>query len=57
MLNTIISIAIIAFGLNYYFKYQNLKKQMSAPPTTPTGDEPNDSTQITSVPEKQIGDL
>ncbi len=29
MLNTIISIAIIAFGLNYYFKYQNLKKQIN----------------------------
>jgi hypothetical protein len=57
MLNTIISIAIIAFGLNYYFKYQNLKKQITTPPATPTGDEPNDSTQITSVPEKQIGDL
>ena len=56
MLNTIISIAIIAFGLNYYFKYQNLKKQMNTPPTTPTGDEPNDISQPTSVPEKQIGD-
>jgi hypothetical protein len=56
MLNTIISIAIIAFGLNYYFKYQNLKKQMNTPPTTPTGDEPNDGPQVTSVPEKQIGD-
>jgi len=56
MLNTIISIAIIAFGLNYYFKYQNLKKQMTTPPTTPTGDEPNDASQPTSVPEKQIGD-
>jgi hypothetical protein len=56
MLNTIISIAIIAFGLNYYFKYQNLKKQMSTPPITPTGDEPNDASQPTSVPEKQIGD-
>ena len=56
MLNTIISIAIIAFGLNYYFKYQNLKKQMTPPPTTPTGDEPNDASQPTSVPEKQIGD-
>jgi hypothetical protein len=56
MLNTIISIAIIAFGLNYYFKYQNLKKQMSTSPTTPTGDEPNDVSQPTSVPEKQIGD-
>jgi len=54
MLNTIISIAIIAFGLNYYFKYQNLKKQIT---TTPTGDEPNDNPQVTSVPEKQIGDL
>lgn len=58
MLNTIISIAIIAFGLNYYFKYQNLKKEISkTPQTTPTGDEPNDSTQVTSVPEKQITDL
>ena len=56
MLNTIISIAIIAFGLNYYFKYQNLKKQMTPPSTTPTGDEPNDNSQVTSVPEKQIGD-
>ena len=56
MLNTIISLAILGFGLNYYFKYQNLKKQMTTPPTTPTGDEPNDATQPTSVPEKQIGD-
>jgi hypothetical protein len=56
MLNTIINIAIIAFGLNYYFKYQNLKKQMATPSSTPTGDEPNDNTQVTSVPEKQIGD-
>ena len=56
MLNTIISIAIIAFGLNYYFKYQNLKKQITTPSSTPTGDEPNDNTQVTSVPEKQIGD-
>jgi hypothetical protein len=56
MLNTIISIAILGFGLNYYFKYQNLKKQMSTPSTTPTGDEPNDGPQVTSVPEKQIGD-
>jgi len=56
MLNTIINIAIIAFGLNYYFKYQNLKKQMTTPSSTPTGDEPNDNTQVTSVPEKQIGD-
>jgi hypothetical protein len=56
MLNTIISIAIIAFGLNYYFKYQNLKKQMSTPSATPTGDEPNDVAQPTRVPEKQIGD-
>jgi hypothetical protein len=57
MLNTIISIAIIAFGLNYYFKYQNLKKQITTPSSTPTGDEPNDSPQVTSVPEKQITDL
>jgi hypothetical protein len=57
MLNTIISIAIIAFGLNYYFKYQNLKKQITTPPTTPTGDEPNDLPQVTSVPEKQVTDL
>ena len=57
MLNTIISLAILGFGLNYYFKYQNLKKQMTTPPTTPTGDEPNDTTQPTSVPEKQITDL
>ena len=28
MLNTIISLAILGFGLNYYFKYQNLKKQI-----------------------------
>jgi len=56
MINTIISLAILGFGLNYYFKYQNLKKQMSTPPTTPTGDEPNDVSQSTSVPEKQIGD-
>ena len=56
MLNTIISLAILGFGLNYYFKYQNLKKQMSTPSTTPTGDEPNDVSQPTSVPEKQIGD-
>ena len=56
MLNTIISLAILGFGLNYYFKYQNLKKQMTTPPTTPTGDEPNDALQPTSVPEKQIGD-
>ena len=57
MLNTIISLAILGFGLNYYFKYQNLKKQMNTPLTTPTGDEPNDTTQPTSVPEKQITDL
>jgi hypothetical protein len=56
MLNTIISLAILGFGLNYYFKYQNLKKQMTPPSTTPTGDEPNDNSQVTSVPEKQIGD-
>jgi hypothetical protein len=56
MLNTIISLAILGFGLNYYFKYQNLKKQMTTPPATPTGDEPNDGPQVTSVPEKQIGD-
>jgi hypothetical protein len=56
MLNTIISLAILGFGLNYYFKYQNLKKQMNTPSTTPTGDEPNDVSQPTSVPEKQIGD-
>lgn len=56
MLNTIISLAILGFGLNYYFKYQNLKKQMSAPVATPTGDEPNDNPQVTSVPEKQIED-
>ena len=56
MLNTIISLAILGFGLNYYFKYQNLKKQMTPPSTTPTGDEPNDASQPTSVPEKQIGD-
>jgi hypothetical protein len=56
MLNTIISLVILGFGLNYYFKYQNLKKQTATPIATPTGDEPNDSTQITSVPEKQIGD-
>ena len=29
---------------------------MSTPSTTLTGDEPNDTTQPTSVPEKQIGD-
>ena len=56
MLNTIISLAILGFGLNYYFKYQNLKKQMTTPSATPTGDEPNDTTQPTSVPEKQIED-
>jgi hypothetical protein len=56
MLNTIISLAILGFGLNYYFKYQNLKKQMTTPSTTLTGDEPNDGPQVTSVPEKQIGD-
>lgn len=57
MLNTIISLAILGFGLNYYFKYQNLKKQMAAPSSSiPTGDEPNDALQPTSVPEKQIGD-
>ena len=57
MLHTIINLAIIAFGLNYYFKYQNLKKQMTTPSTTPTGDEPNDIPQVTSVPEKQVTDL
>ena len=57
MINTIISLAILGFGLNYYFKYQNLKKQMSTPSSTPTGDEPNDIIQVTSVPEKQITDL
>jgi len=56
MLNTIISLAILGFGLNYYFKYQNLKKQTSTPTATPTGDEPNDNPQVTSVPEKQIED-
>jgi len=56
MLNTIISLVILGFGLNYYFKYQNLKKQTATPIATPTGDEPNDSIQVTSVPEKQIGD-
>lgn len=55
MLNTIVNLIILGFGLNYYFKYQNLKKQMSAS-TTPTGDEPNDNPQVTSVPEKQIED-
>ena len=30
---------------------------MSTPSTTPTGDEPNDNIQVTSVPEKQITDL
>ena len=57
MLNTIINLVIIGFGLNYYFKYQNLKKQMPTPSATPTGDEPNDNPQVTSVPEKQITDL
>ena len=28
MLNTIINLVIIGFGLNYYFKYQNLKKEI-----------------------------
>jgi hypothetical protein len=56
MLHTIINLAIIAFGVYYYFKYNELKKQISTPSTTPTGDEPNDSPQVTSVPEKQIGD-
>ena len=57
MLNTIISLAILGFGLNYYFKYQNLNKQTTTPSVTPTGDEPNDNIQVTSVPEKQISDL
>ena len=56
MLNTIISLAILGFGLNYYFKYQNLKKEISTLTDTPTGDEPNDNPQVTSVPEKQIED-
>jgi hypothetical protein len=56
MLNTIINLAIIAFGIYYYFKYQNLKNQTTPPSMTPTGDEPNDNPQVTSVPEKQIGD-
>jgi len=56
MLNTIISLAILGFGLNYYFKYQNLKKQTSTLTDTSTGDEPNDNPQVTSVPEKQIED-
>ena len=58
MLNTIINLVIIGFGLNYYFKYQNLKKEISkTSQATPTGDEPNDNSQVTSVPEKQITDL
>jgi len=56
MMNTIISLVILGFGLNYYFKYQNLKKEIPSPSSTPTGDEPNDNPQVTSVPEKQIGD-
>ena len=59
MINTIVSLLILGFGLNYYFKYQNLKKEISKTPQTtePTGDEPNDNIQVTSVPEKQITDL
>ena len=57
MLNTIINLAILAFGVYYYYKYNDLKKQSTTPSTTPTGDEPNDNTQVTSVPEKQISDL
>ena len=56
MIQTIINLAIIVFGIYYYFKYNELKKQMTPPLTTPTGDEPNDNPQVTSMPEKQIGD-
>jgi len=57
MIQTIINLAIVAFGIYYYFKYNELKKQINTPQSTPvTGDEPNDNPQVTSVPEKQIGD-
>ena len=55
-MKTILILALAALCWYYYNKYQTLKRQMSAPVTTPTGDEPNDNPQVTSVPEKQIED-
>ena len=55
-MKTILILALAALCWYYYNKYQTLKRQMSTPVTTPTGDEPNDNPQVTSVPEKQIED-
>ena len=65
MIQIIIDLALIAFGVYYYFMYKELKKQIKTSiessilddPSIPTGDEPNDNKQVTSVPEKQIKDL
>jgi hypothetical protein len=57
MIQTIINLAILMFGVYYYYKYNSLKNQTTTSPIAPTGDEPNDNPQVTSVPEKQISDL
>lgn len=56
-MKTILILVLAALCWYYYNKYQTLKRQISTPSATPTGDEPNDTTQPTSVPEKQITDL
>ena len=56
LLSTFVLMPII-LGVFFEGSYSDLKekiKQQTA--TTPSGDEPNDTTQVTSVPEKQIGD-
>ena len=55
-MKTILILALAALCWYYYNKYQTLKRQTSTPSATPTGDEPNDNPQVTSVPEKQIED-
>ncbi len=52
-MKTILILALAALCWYYYNKYQTLKNSL---PTQPSGDEPNDNPQVTSVPEKQIED-
>ena len=42
------------FDTTYQIKKQDILKKNNS--IAPLGDEPNDNSQVTSVPEKQIGD-
>lgn len=56
LLSTLVLMPVIV-GVFFEASYDEMRRKLHKADTEPTGDEPYDSEQVTSVPEKQIEDL